>query len=264
MRVLRAVFRVLLVVLLTLSLLVVCLLALPFLGFPRRRYIRLRSWITNTWTSGLLRIAGFRIQRIGTPPEPPFLLVANHVSYVDPILIHSQVHGVAVSKAEVGNWPVIGWLARTFGTLFINRGRKKDLLRVNDLLQKTLDEGDGVIFFPEGTTYRGDQVYTFRASLLDLAARTYHPVHYAALSYRSMPGDPPAEETVCWWGEGTPFMPHLWNLLKLGGVEALVTFGDEPVQARDRKELAGLLEEQVRAIFVPIGTRPEPESSSSS
>jgi len=198
-------------------------------------------------------IMGARIKVSGRPPQPPFLLVANHVSYLDILTLASQVKTVFVSKADVGNWPLVGFLARIGGTLFINRRNKKDVLRINSLIESIFDLGGGIVFFPEGTTSMGDTVHRFKASLLDLPARRNLPVSFASITYRTPTGHPPAHTALCWWGDAT-FADHLLGVLNLPWYDIQVRFGDEQVQRNERKELAQLLENQVRATFQPITT----------
>lgn len=223
----------------------------PFTRFREDRRIAWRGFIVHHWARLLAGILGMRVHVTGTPPTPPFCLVANHLSYIDVILLHSQLRCVFVSKAEVSRWPALGWLARTFGTLFIDRTIKRDVLRINSLIDAVLQAGDGIVFFPEGTTSQGDRVYPFKASLLDLAARSGYPVQYATLRYETPPGELPAVEGVCWWGKMT-FGGHLKALLRLRSFDAYVHFGADAVQADDRKELAHLLHEKVAAHFVPV------------
>ena len=83
------------------------------------------------------------------------------------------------------------------------------------------------------------------AGLLEPAARSGIPVHWATLSYRTPPGHPPAERAVCWWDD-MPFLPHLIGLMRLRGFEARVVFGEAPVSGCDRKSLAQSLHAAVR------------------
>ena len=215
-----------------------------------RRAVRLRSWIVNRWGKMVARVMGMSISVEGTPPAPPFILVANHVSYVDAILIHATVRGVLVSRADVAGWPVIGWLARRTGTLFIDRKRIRDVVRLNEQMRKVLDRGDGVIFFPEGTSTSGEAVTKFRSPLLNVAAKERYPVHHAAIHYASDTFN--VREHVCWWRDMT-FTDHLYSLLKRPGFQARIRFGETPAVADERKDLADDLETRVRSRFEPIG-----------
>jgi len=198
-----------------------------------RRSTRMVSWVL-----------GMRVKVIGDPPDAPFVLVSNHLSYVDVILIGSRVRCVFVSKAEVEDWPLIGPLVRSVGTLFIDRGAKRDLPQVVKSMEDVLESGRGVVFFPEGTTSGGTDVAAFRPSLLEPAVRSRRPVHFASLSYRS--------PEICWWGD-MKFTPHALQMLALPGFEARLNFGTEPIREDDRKVLATRLRQAIERQFEAVG-----------
>jgi 1-acyl-sn-glycerol-3-phosphate acyltransferase len=192
----------------------------------------------------MARLLGMRIQVRGSAPRPPFVLVSNHLGYVDVVLLASVLRCVFVSKAEVRHWPVVGRLCASVDTLFIQREQKRDIPRVMRQMEQVLATGRGIVLFPEGTSSGGQEVLRFRAPLLDSASRAGRPVHLAAIAYRTPPGHPPASENVCWWGN-MPFGPHVFNLLALPGFEARIAFGDEPILESNRKELADRLQREV-------------------
>ena len=210
-----------------------------------------KSRVFRAWSRSLASIIGLRVSVLGTPPSPPFLLVSNHLSYVDMIVLASHVHGVFIAKGEVGSWPIVGRLCRAVDTLFIARGQKRDIPRVLAEVESILREGRGVVLFPEGTSTQGSMVLPFRPSLLETAARAGIPVSYAALTYRTPVGSPPAALAVCWWGD-MPFLRHLLRLLSLPTFEAKVVFGGRPIEPEDRKVLAVRLWEAVQQQFQPV------------
>ncbi len=198
----------------------------------------------------MCRIMGLRVEVEGEAPQGRFYLVANHVSYVDIVLLASLIPAAFVAKADLARWPILGWMFLSADTIFIDRGRKRDLLRVMKRVQKCLDRELGVLVFPEGTSSKGEEVLRFKPSLLQLAAERGHAVHYATLSYRA-PGRRPAHQMVCWWDD-TPFVRHLLRLLGLPYFEASVRFGNEPIHAGDRKQLAQQLRSAMAASFTPM------------
>lgn len=206
-----------------------------------------RSRTTRRWARGLLRVMGARIDITGTRPAPPFCLVSNHVSYLDVLVYYSLLPARFVAKAEVKDWPAVGWLARTYGTLFIDRARPRDLVRVLAQMREAAQEGDAVVFFPEGTTSRGADLLPFRAPLLEIAARLRVPVAYAAIAYHSEPSAPPAVQTLAWWG-AMPFTAHFLGVLALKRFTVRVRFGDEMLTATDRKALAAQAQTRVAAL----------------
>lgn len=216
-----------------------------------QRYGRWRGRMFSAWARGAGRVLGLQSEVYGAPPPGPSLIVANHLSYLDIIALSRCTQCVFVAKSEVASWPVIGWLCRRIGTIFVNRNRNRDLAQTLAAIEKAWAEGVSVVFFPEGTSSAGDAVLPFKPSLLELAARHGRPVHYAALRYRTPPDAPPAREAVCWWGAMT-FPNHFFNLLKLRAFTVSLAFGAEPLRAFDRKELARELWAGVSALHATL------------
>lgn len=205
----------------------------------------------RTWARGMARILGVRIEVRGEPPAAPFFLVANHVSYIDIVVLFTRLDGLFLAKAEIARWPVLGFLARSTGTLFVDRGRKSDLLRVIEEARRRLEGGFGVVVFPEGTSTDGSSVQPFKASIFQVAAANGLPVSCASVSYVTPESAPPARLAVCWWGDMT-FGRHFLELLTLPPFRALVSFGAEPIVAPDRKALALESHRAVEALFTPV------------
>jgi 1-acyl-sn-glycerol-3-phosphate acyltransferase len=225
--------------------------SLPILPIPRW-LLRWRQRAARVWALGLAAICGMRRSVRGTPPRPPFLLVANHLSYLDVILLLTWLDGIFVAKREMRSWPLLGPLAHLAGTIWVRREVRRDAVRVLDEMDEALARGDGVMLFPEGTTSDGSGILPLRPALLDWAAREQFPVHFAALSYRTPAGQPPASRVLSWWGT-MPFGAHLVNLLRLSRFDALVEFGATPVRAPTRAELAARLREALLERFTPSG-----------
>jgi len=222
-------------------------LLLSFRG-PRREWRRI---IVCGWARLAAKIIGMRIIIEGNPPRPPFFLVSNHLSYIDIIVVSAYLNCVFVAKREIDNWPGFGFLSRSIDTIFIDRSSFQDIPRVISLINQTLDQGLGVVLFPEGTSGMGDKVLNFSPALLEPAARGSYPVSYASISYTAPPDQLPAYQTVCWWGE-VSFMQHAGRLLKEKSFDAILTFGAEAIQADDRKALAKSLWNAVNDQFIPV------------
>ncbi|HSY17517.1 MAG TPA: lysophospholipid acyltransferase family protein [Candidatus Acidoferrales bacterium] len=170
------------------------------------------------------------------------LLVSNHLSYLDIMVIASITPVVFVSKSEVRNWPVIGWLTALAGTIFIVRERRTHVGAVNQEIESALADGVLVVVFPEGTSTNGSEVLPFRSPLLEPVTHGNHPISVGFLHYELDDGDPANE--VCYWGDHT-FFPHAVNLLSKKRVRAKMTFGTYQRTTDDRKELAKDLHEAV-------------------
>jgi 1-acyl-sn-glycerol-3-phosphate acyltransferase len=211
--------------------------------------LRWRNRTVRRWARGMAWIVNMRMVVQGTPPRAPFFLVANHLSYVDIVLLFATVDGVFVAKHELAAWPAIGYLTRLVGTVFVNRRNRRDTKRVLTAIERRIGEGDGVIVFPEGTSSEGSDVYPMKTALFEWAARVGYPIHVATIHYATGAGLPPAREVVCWWGAMT-FVPHVVALCRLPGFEATVHFGAVPLTGNDRAELAVRAREAIAANFV--------------
>jgi len=136
------------------------------------------------WSAGLLRAIGVRLAVRGTPHPGATLLIANHVSWLDIAALHAAVPQARfVAKADIHRWPVLGWLVAGAGTLFIERERKRDALRVVHAMAEALQAGQTVAVFPEGTTGTGPDPLPFHANLLQAAIATATPIQPAVLRF---------------------------------------------------------------------------------
>lgn len=190
------------------------------------------------------------VEVIGNPPKAPFLLVSNHLSYVDIPALRIAVDAVFVAKSEIKEWPLAGTIIANMGNIFIDRKNRRDIPRAGEEIVQRLRAHEGVIIFPEGTSTKGESVLPFNSSFLEFAARIDMPVSYASLRYKTPNGSPHPSERICWWDD-TTFMAHLWRLFSLQRFSAIVTFGDQPILNSNRKELAAELHTRVESIFVP-------------
>lgn len=144
---------------------------------------RLDHWMTRWWSRWLVRIFGFHIRRFGEPLPGAVLFVANHVSWLDIELMHSQRIMSFVAKAEISRWPLVGWLATRAGTIYHQRGSAHSLGAVMERVVVRLREGMAVGVFPEGGTGPGDRVRTFHARIFQVAVDAQVPVQPVALCY---------------------------------------------------------------------------------
>ena len=228
--------------------------ALPFVGaFPKAR-LWWRRWAFSNWARRVARVLGLRINARNIQPNAPFLLVSNHLSYVDIIVLESLADCAFVAKSEVAGWPVAGLICRTMDTIFIDRKMKRDIPRALAKIEKALTRGMGIVLFAEATSTNGTSVAPFKSSLLEFAASKRVPVHYATISYATPATATPAQESVCWWGDMT-FSGHRFRLLRLRSFEADVVYGPEPIVAEDRHVLAARLWSAVSSQLAPAAHR---------
>jgi len=139
---------------------------------------RLTRWLMARLATAL----PFRVQVIGELPAKPMLWVANHVSWCDIPLLGMLRPLSFLAKAEVARWPVLGWLARQAGTLFIRRGAG-DAAQINQQLANHLHQGRHLLIFPEGTSTDGSSVRTFHPRLFACAIQAGCAVQPVAIRY---------------------------------------------------------------------------------
>lgn len=189
---------------------------------------RLDYRMTRWWSGRIVRIFGFRVRRAGEPLPGAILFVANHVSWLDIELMHSQRIMSFVAKAEIARWPLIGWLATRAGTIYHKRGSAHSLGAVMERVVTRLREGMAVGVFPEGGTGQGDRIKTFHARIFHVAAEADVPVQPVALCY----GDDARMDPRVPFAPGENFFGNFVRLLGGPSLEATVHFL-EPLRASD-------------------------------
>ncbi|MBN8225239.1 MAG: 1-acyl-sn-glycerol-3-phosphate acyltransferase, partial [Xanthomonadales bacterium] len=212
MRRLRGAWRLLRAVLHGLHGVAIVLLRFPSLDREGRRE-RVR-W----WSDKMLRVLGLRLDVQGSFRPGGKMLVANHVSWLDIMVVHAVCPEARfVSKAEVRHWPLVGRLVGAADTLYIERERKRDALRVVHQCAEALRAGDTVAVFPEGTTGPGDALLPFHANLLQAAIAVAAPLQPVALRFadRRHAVSPHA----LWLGD-TTLAQTLWQLAMADGLVA--------------------------------------------
>jgi lyso-ornithine lipid O-acyltransferase len=174
----------------------------------------------------------------GQPPSRG-LVVANHLSYLDIVILSGIMPCFFVAKAEVDRWPFFGWAARAGGTLFLDRTSLAGANRVAAQMSERLEHPIPALLFPEGTSTDGSEVLRFHSRLIQPATRMGAPIAAAAIRYKIMNGPAPEtpeekpERELCWYGDAG-FLTHLWNVLGMPSCEAVVQFGEPRIYANPR------------------------------
>lgn len=201
--------------------------------------------VIRAWQAGLVRVFGFRLRRSGTPLPGAVVFVANHVSWVDIVVLHSQRMMGFVAKREIAGWPLVGWMATRGETIFHERGSTESLGGVLHEMLARLRGGRAVGVFPEGRTRGGTEVGPFHARIFTAAVEAGVPVQPVALCY----GEHCAAQTVVAFRgrEGFPgnFLRLLGEPARLAEVRFL-----EPIPAGSedgRRRIAELARERIVA-----------------
>jgi 1-acyl-sn-glycerol-3-phosphate acyltransferase len=218
--------------------------------FPRWDAQR-RQATVQAWSIRMLRILGVPLKVEGTPPlQGPVLLVANHISWLDILVMHAARHCRFVSKSDVRHWPLIGTLATGGGTLYIEREKRRDAMRVVHHMRKSLEAGDVVAVFPEGTTGDGRSLLPFHGNLIQAAISAGVPVLPVGLRFVDAAT---GEDSTgpAYVGDDT-LVGSLWRTLAGRPFVAQVRFGvPQSAAGRDRRQWAADLREAVAALRQP-------------
>ena len=195
------------------------------------------------WSAGLLRVFGLRVSRIGQPLPGGVLLVANHVSWMDIEMIHSQQLVGFVAKAEIARWPLVGWLAARGQTIFHHRGDTQSLGGVMDEMELRLRQQRPVAVFPEGRTRGDGQIGPFHARIFTCAVQAGVPVQPVAISY----GQQGNAQTAIAFADGENFVSNFLRLLGEPARPALVHYLQPimPDELEGRRQIAVLARERV-------------------
>ncbi|WP_180971148.1 lysophospholipid acyltransferase family protein [Xanthomonas arboricola] len=222
-----------------------CVVAPPLARIRTGRDDTLDELMIRWWQGNLMRIFGFRLRRFGTPLPGATLFVANHVSWVDISMLHSQRVMGFVAKREIAGWPLVGWLATKGQTIFHQRGNTESLGGVLQEMLLRLQSGKPVGVFPEGRTRGGTEVGPFHARIFQAAVEAGVPVQPVALRY----GERGNAQAVVAFGERESFFANIVRLLGEPSRLAEVHFL-EPIRALDiegRRRLADTSRQRIIA-----------------
>jgi 1-acyl-sn-glycerol-3-phosphate acyltransferase len=201
--------------------------------------------IMQRWSVKMLRCLGVTVRVSGAPQAGAVLMVANHVSWLDIPALHASAPRTRfVSKSAIAHWPLLGRLARAGGTLFIERERKRDALRVVHEVADALRNADAVAVFPEGTTGAGHTVLPFHANLLQAAITTGTVIQPVVLRY-SEPGLPVS--VAAQYIDDTTLVASVMKVCRARGLVVDVHFLAPEPAAIDRRALAEGLRARVAA-----------------
>jgi len=240
----------------------VTLPGIPWQASALRFNLPRRKSFPHRYHKFLCKLFGIRVTVIGKPVQDKgVLMIGNHTSYFDILVLSSVAQVSFVAKSEVQTWPFFSTLARLQQTVFVERARRSQTGEARDQIRDRVLQGDALILFPEGTSSDGNCVLPFKSALMGAAEATigtdvegnpiYVPVQPVSVAYVGLYGMPMGRENrplFAWYGD-MDLVPHLVEAVKTGPIDVVVEF-HEPLtvdQAGGRKKLATLTESIVRA-----------------
>jgi 1-acyl-sn-glycerol-3-phosphate acyltransferase len=226
--------------------------------------------IAGIWHRFVLWMTGTRVIVTGSPSrDRPLLLLANHTSWLDIIVLAGTLPVSFVAKQEVSTWPVFNWLARLQRSIFVDRERRHRTGEASDQVARRMADGEIIVLFAEGTSSDGNGVLPFRSALVGAAQRAVDGERMAALqpvavAYRSIHGLPIGSQDrarVAWYG-GMDLIPHLGRVLRDGAIDVHVVFAPALKLGRDgdRKAVAALAGNMVSQLVLDINRGREPRN----
>jgi 1-acyl-sn-glycerol-3-phosphate acyltransferase len=205
---------------------------------------RRARWVQQT-ARGILASLGIEYRLEGQPPTRG-LVVCNHLSYIDILVLSAAMPCFFVAKIEIGGWPFFGKAARSGGTIFVDRSSLASAQSVAEQMTERLmlPIPIPVLLFPEGTSTDGSEVIRFHSRLIDPATSLRVPITTVAIRYAIEDGT--EERELCWYGDET-FVNHLWKVLGVAGFEADLRFGESHVYT-DRRRAADETRAEITAM----------------
>ena len=220
---------------------------ISILGLPNRW--KIVSRLNRAYTLLLRLILNIKVTVSGDEGQLErggYVIIANHVSYVDGIVLGSIFPIVFVSKREVRSWPIVGQWNILCGTIFIDRQHKEQVGQLVQEMSRKLKQDANILLFPEGTSTNGERLLPFQTVPLAAPLRSRSIIVPATITYRSIDDrlvSADNRDLIYWYGE-MDFITHFWKLLSLRGVEVLVTIQPKvecfryPDNSLGRKKLA--------------------------
>jgi lyso-ornithine lipid O-acyltransferase len=209
---LRSIFRLIYFAVYTMGVIGKIILLNLIKGEDKVRSMRLR----RAWARHLLPAIGVNMHVQGTAPDFPCILMGNHRSYLDPIVLIHDVIACPVSKAEVAHWPIVGYGAKVTGILFLQRESTTSRKKTLQGIAQEVKNGSAVMLFPEGTTHADPQCHSFKPGGFKLAAQEQIPIVPVAIEYSA--------KADYWIGNDT-FLPHFLRRFALPSMQVFVRYG---------------------------------------
>lgn len=198
---------------------------------------KLRGRMARFASAGMVRLLGVHVHCVGElSGVRPLMIVSNHLSYIDILVLASQLDCRFVPKKEIAGWPVINLICKIMNVVYVDR-RPGKINEGNHAIASALAEGEVVALFPEATTSDGRHLLPFKPAFFEAAqAALVQPVAIAYRKIRGLPIDYGQWPLIAWYGDMT-LLPHVWKLLSLGRIDVELIFLP-PIKGEDRKILS--------------------------
>ena len=220
---------------------------------------RLQQYIPHIFHSVLCAVIGIRIHEVGARSKTaPLLILSNHASWLDILVIGARTPVVFVAKSEIAKWPLFGWLAKMQRTIFVERERRQTTGATAREIGDRMVSGDAVVLFAEGTSSDGIRVLPFRSALVGsvhhaLGESSHHdkvtvqPMSLAYVGFGGLPVGRALNDRIAWYGD-VDLLPHLIGILTSGAIDVTLTWGEAVAydMSADRKQIARHAETAVR------------------
>ncbi len=242
--------------------------------FPKKNFrIRAATACMSIWARYACSILGIRIRKTGFQKIPAgSFIVANHCSCLDILVLGNLIPGVFVAKQEIAAWPLLGWLSRLAGTIFVDRGSWMSALASFSAIENRLTSDISVLLFPEGTTNNGTDILAFKSAFFKIPVEKNRPVQPVSLTYSHINGEPVGKhkkDSIAWHGNMSLF-PHLWNVLGMERIDVSVRFNPliqdiiTPDPAQKRKLVSSIAHNSIRtgckSLLAEVTRSPFPSS----
>lgn len=231
------------------------ILIIPLSSVQKRKII---SIMTQSWAMGICWMFNIHVNVFGKEnieQNEAYLVVANHLSYMDVCLIGSVIPTQFVGKSEVTRWPVFGWMGKIGGVIFIDRTKITSGVSRSKLIAKNLIEGNSVTFFPEGTTTIGDSLLTFKPSIYLASIESNKPVLPITITYDKINGEPfnhDLKKIYAWCDNKLTFLGHGLRMLKCKKMSMNLTI-HAPIKVSngmDARDLLRLSQESIESAML--------------